>query len=100
MKRIILSNTSIPFGPKCSFKESTGVKSELEIWLLKVLLQKKNIKILLVRSMKSKYYSSALFVRQPRYHTSLTLVWGVYTGRRTKEIKNLIYYIKFYERRI
>lgn len=25
MKRIILSNTSIPFGPKCPFKESTGV---------------------------------------------------------------------------
>ena len=25
MKRIILSSTSIPFGPKCPFKESTGV---------------------------------------------------------------------------
>lgn len=25
MKRIILSDTSIPFGPNCPFKESTGV---------------------------------------------------------------------------
>ena len=31
------------------------------------------------RSMRSSHCSSALFVRQPRYHTSLTLVKGVYT---------------------
>ncbi len=35
-----------------------------------------------VRSMRRRYYSSALFVRQPRYHASLTLVWGAHTGHR------------------